>query len=105
MEHDLTRGTVAGALTRFVLPFLGASILQFLYAVVDMIIVGQFSDAAAISAVNTSSQIMQLVTGILSGITTGGTVLIGQYIGANREKDVRDTVSSMFALFLSWPCL
>ncbi len=100
MEHDLTRGTVAGALTRFVLPFLGASILQFLYAVVDMIIVGQFSDAAAISAVNTSSQIMQLVTGILSGITTGGTVLIGQYIGANREKDVRDTVSSMFALFL-----
>ena len=60
MEQDLTQGSISKVLLRFVLPFLGASILQFLYSVVDMIIVGQFADAAAISAVNTSGQIMQL---------------------------------------------
>lgn len=92
MEQDLTQGTVSRALIRFVLPFLAASILQFLYSVVDMIIVGQFADPAAISAVNTSGQIMQMITGLVSGIATGGTVLIGQAIGRKRQEDVRHTI-------------
>lgn len=100
MEQDLTIGRVSGALTRFVLPFLAASILQFLYSVVDMIIVGQFSDSAAISAVNTAGQIMLLVTGLVSGIATGGTVLIGQAVGGKKPEAVRDTIHSMTVIFL-----
>ena len=78
---NLTSGAIAPALLRFSLPFLGSSILQFLYGVVDMVVVGRFSDSAGIAAVNNSSQIMQLVTSLVCGIATGGTVLIGQYIG------------------------
>lgn len=105
MEQDLTQGTVSRALIRFVLPFLAASILQFLYSVVDMIIVGQFADPAAISAVNTSGQIMQMITGLVSGIATGGTVLIGQAIGRKRQEDVRHTIGAMLVIFLTTAAL
>ena len=98
MEQDLTQGSISKVLLRFVLPFLGASILQFLYSVVDMIIVGQFADAAAISAVNTSGQIMQLITGLISGIATGGTVLIGQHLGEKRYPSVSSVAQALLAL-------
>ncbi len=97
--YDLTTGSISKTLIRFALPFLGSSLLQFLYGVVDMIVVGQFSDAAGVTAVNNSSQIMQLVTSLICGIATGGTVLLGQYIGAKKYRDAGKTVGSMIYLF------
>lgn len=98
-QLDLTGGPITGTLLRFALPFMGSSIFQFLYSVVDMIIVGQFSDSAGIAAVNNSGQIMQLVTGLICGIATGGTVLIGQYIGAKQSRQTGRTVGNMILLF------
>lgn len=98
--HDLTSGSISKTLIRFALPFLGSSLLQFLYGVVDMIVVGQFSDAAGVTAVNNSSQIMQLVTSLICGIATGGTVLLGQYIGAKKYQEAGKTVGSMIYLFV-----
>ena len=96
---DLTQGSISRSLLRFALPFLGATFLQFLYAVVDMIVVGQFSDAAGLAAVNTSSQIMTMITSIITGLTTGGTVLIGQLRGAGQREQVSRTIGNMFTLF------
>jgi putative MATE family efflux protein len=84
---------------RFSLPFLGATLLQFLYAVVDMVVVGRFSDSAGITAVNNSGQVMQLVTSLICGIATGGTVLIGQYIGAKQTRQAGRTVGNLVLLF------
>jgi putative MATE family efflux protein len=98
-ENQLTQGNVRTALIRFALPFLGASLIQFLYGAVDLIIVGRFGDAAGVSAVATGSQLMQTLTGLISGFAAGGTVLIGQYTGARREDDVKATIGTMFALF------
>lgn len=98
--YDLTNGSISKTLIRFALPFLGSSLLQFLYGVVDMIVVGQFSNAAGVTAVNNSSQVMQLVTSLICGIATGGTVLLGQYIGAKKYQDAGKTVGSMIYLFV-----
>lgn len=98
-ENQLIQGNVRTALIRFALPFLGASLLQFLYGAVDLMIVGRFGDAAGVSAVATGSQIMQTLTGLISGFAAGGTVLIGQYVGARREKDVKQSIGTMFSLF------
>lgn len=84
-SYDLTQGAIVPSDAIFP-PFLGSSLLQFLYGVVDMVVVGRFSDSAGIAAVNNSSQVMQLVTSLICGIATGGTVLIGQYIGARRQR-------------------
>lgn len=98
-ESTLTRGGVGRTLLRFALPFLGASLLQFLYGAADLMIVGRFADPAGISAVSTGSQVMQAITSLVTGLATGGTVLIGQYAGARREGDVRAVIGTMFSLF------
>ena len=64
-----------------------------------MLIVGQFSDTAGVSAVSTGSQVMQTITGVVLGLTTGGTILIGQYLGARKDKDVAKTIGSMISIF------
>ena len=99
-ELSLTEGTVKTTLLRFTLPFLAATLLQFLYGAADLMIVGQFAvtegDAAAVI---TGSQIMQMVTGLTMGLASGGTVIIGQYWGAGRREDAQKTVGTMFGFF------
>ena len=98
-QLSLTEGNVKSTLIRFALPFLAASLLQFLYGAADLMIVGRFSDPAGITAVSTGSQVMQAITSLVNGLATGGTVLIGQYVGAKRQEDVSATIGTMFTLF------
>lgn len=55
-ENALTQGKIFPALMRFAIPFLVANFLQQLYGAVDLLVVGQFCDTAAVSAVSTGSQ-------------------------------------------------
>ena len=97
-QLSLTEGNVRRAVRRFAIPFLGAS-LQFLYGAVDLTVVGQFADQAGIAAVSTGSQVMQAVTNFIIGLSTGGTVLVGQYLGARRGEDVNRAIGTLFSLF------
>ncbi len=98
-QMKLTEGKVFPVLLQFVLPFLAANLLQSLYGGVDVLIVGRFGNAESVSAVSTGSQIMMFVTNIMIGLATGGTVLIGQFIGAKREEEAADTIGTMLSLF------
>ena len=84
-ERALVEGKILPTLLAFSGPFLLASILQALYGAVDLLVVGQFADSARVSAVAIGGQVMQTITGIVLGISTGGTVVIGQYIGARKS--------------------
>lgn len=77
---NLTKGKISTTLLKFAIPVLFASLLQALYGAADLFVVGQFSDSAAVSAVAIGSQVMQTITGIILGISMGGTVLIGRRI-------------------------
>ena len=68
---DLTQGNVPGVLFQFALPYLLANMLQALYGGADLFVVGQFDDAASVAGVAIGSQVMQTVTGIILGLTTG----------------------------------
>lgn len=100
-HNSLLEGKVGPALLRFALPFLAASLLQQLYSTVDMLAVGQLSAhaAAELSAVSTGGQVTYSITSLLIGLSTGATVLIGQYTGAGRQEDIRRTIGTMFPLF------
>ena len=100
MKHQsLTEGKIFPTLLEFAFPFLLASLLQAFYGATDLFVVGQFSDASVVSAVAIGSQVMLTVTWAVMGITTGGTVLIGQYFGAKREKDIIETVGTLICFF------
>ena len=102
MEHtrSLTEGSIPRALAAFAAPFLLASFLQALYGAVDLFVVGQYSGSAAVSAVAIGSQIMQTITGIILGISTGGTVLIARCIGEENPKGAAGAVGTMTVLFV-----
>lgn len=100
MEHDLTKGPVTKTLFRFVIPFLISTIVQYMYTLADMIVIGRFADAPALAAVNTSGQLMLILTSFIVGIAAGGTVLTGQYFGAGEKGHIRQTISGIFYVFL-----
>lgn len=98
-KNLLTEGSIFKSLMRFSFPFLLASLLQAFYGAADLFVVGQYADSAAVAAVAIGSQVMQTITGVILGITTGGTILIGQYLGARREKDMAKTVGTIICVF------
>lgn len=81
-ENTFLKGRILPPLVKFALPLMLSQLLQALYGAVDLIVVGQYSTTADFSAVATGSQLMQGITGIIIGLTTGVTVLIGQAMGA-----------------------
>jgi len=98
-ELDLTQGSVPKVLLQFAVPFLIANVLQALYGGADLFVVGQYDDSASVAAVAIGSQVMQTITGIILGITTGTTVLIAIATGAKDERKVAFTIGSSVWLF------
>ncbi len=99
---DLTQGSVPRLLARFSWPFLLANLMQSLYNVVDMVVVGQFVGSVGLSAVNTAGLVTQLFISIGSGLAMGSQVMVAQYRGANDNNAIRETtgttLTSMAAL-------
>ena len=99
-ENDLSKGSVVRNLVMFALPFLISSIVQSLYNVADMLIVGNFSGTASMSGVNIGGQVTFILTNVVVGLCSGGTVLIAQYLGAQKKEDMRDTVATLMSTLL-----
>lgn len=97
-ENDLAKGSVLKKLILFSLPFLASNIIQSLYNVADMLIVGKFSGTESMSGVNIGGQITFIVTNIVIGICAGGTVIIAQSIGAKDKKSTEETTSTLITL-------
>ncbi|MBQ7174829.1 MAG: MATE family efflux transporter [Lachnospiraceae bacterium] len=100
-----TEGKILSPLVRFVFPIIFSMFLQSLYGAVDLLVVGQFSDAADVSAVSIGSQLMQSITFVITDMALGTTVLLGQMIGQNRLRDGGKVIGTSIALFLSMGAL
>lgn len=98
-ELNLTQGSVLKVLLQFAVPFLIANVFQALYGGADLFVVGQYDDSASVAAVAIGSQVMQTITGIILGITTGTTVLIAIATGAKDDRKVAFTIGSSVWLF------
>ena len=61
-ERDLTRGSVWRQVLAYAMPLVASSLLQALYSMVDTVIAGHFAGSAAISAINNSGQILNILT-------------------------------------------
>lgn len=100
IQKDFTHGSIGKHLIQFCLPFLLSNFIQACYSVADMLIVGNFCSTNVLSGVTNGAQITNLVINMVSGLTVGGTVLVGQYFGARQEKDVSETIGTTFSLMV-----
>ena len=103
-ELDLTKGSVLKTLLQFAVPFLIANLLQALYGGADLFVVGGFDDAASVAAVAIGSQVMQTITGIILGLTTGTTVVVAMATGAKNYRDVATICFGRFVLDVDYGC-
>ena len=100
MEKNLTQGSIFKNIVVFSLPFLLSYFLQTLYGMADLFIAGQFNGANVISAVSIGSQVMHMFTVMIVGLVMGGTVLIGQAVGARDSKKVSNVIGNTITLFI-----
>ena len=96
---DFTKGPIVGPLIRFALPILAALFLQALYGAVDLWVVGKYASTSDVSGVAIGSQIMMTVTGLISSLAMGTTILLGQKLGMGEENDCGKVIGSSIAFF------
>lgn len=96
---DFTKGSILNKLIKFILPILGALVLQTMYGAVDILIVGWFGTDVSISAVSTGSSLINMVVFILTGFAMGVTVLMGRYIGEGKQHRLSSVIGGAIALF------
>lgn len=102
LSDDFTQGSIAGKLIQFMLPVLGALILQAMYGAVDLLVVGQFGTDTGISAVATGSNIINLVTFVITGLTMGVTVLISRYLGEGKNERISKVIGGAVVFFIAF---
>ncbi len=86
--NDFTTGNVTGRLIKFASPLFLGNMLQVVYNMVDMMIVGNVIGKAGLSAVSIGGDLNNLLTFIAMGFTNAGTIIISQYIGAGQRRNV-----------------
>lgn len=100
MEKNLTEGSVFKNIVFFSLPFLLSNFLQTLYGMADLFIAGQYNGSEVISAVSIGSQVMHMLTVIIIGLAMGGTVLLGQAVGAKNPKRAAKVIGNTTIIFV-----
>lgn len=95
-----TEGSLFKGIILFSLPLMASQILQVLFNISDVIIVGKgvADSTVPVGAVGSTSTLLTLFTGFLIGIGAGINVKVAQYLGAKREKDVKETVDTSLVL-------
>lgn len=98
-RSDFTQGSILGKLVPFMLPILGALILQAAYGAVDLLVVGRFGTTSGLSAVSTGSQVLNLVTFVITQSAMGITVLIARYIGEKKQQQIGALIGGSIVVF------
>lgn len=97
--NSLVRGKILPSLLGFALPVLLALFLQAMYGAADLIIVGRFAGISEQSGVASGSQLLNLLTMVLTGLTMGVTVFVGNAIGAGKRQQAGQGVGTGVAIF------
>ena len=98
-KADFTQGNILKKLVAFMMPVLGALILQAAYGAVDLLVVGRFGSTSGLSAVSTGSQVLNLVTFVVIQFAMGITVLIARYLGEKRPEQIGSVIGGAAIVF------
>ena len=97
--NNFVSGPILPTLLQFAFPLMLSLLLQAFYGGVDLAVVGQFAPTESISAVATGSQVMQVVTSLISGLSMSITVLLGKAMGAQDYQNAGQVICGQIKLF------
>lgn len=104
IEKKLTSGNLWKQILLFGIPLMASNLLQVLFNMSDIAVVGRFSESGskAIGAVGSTTILVNLYTGILIGIGSGVNVIVAKFFGAWDKKNLKESVhtSAIISLFI-----
>ena len=98
--RDITRGPLAKQILLFSLPLIVSNVLQVLFNMADIAVVGRFAGSKPLGSVGSTTILVALFTGFLIGMGNGVNVLVARHYGAGNQKDVMETVHTALILCL-----
>ena len=87
-EKDLTKGPLWKQIILFSLPLMFSNILQALFNMSDIAVVGKFAGNTALGAVGSTTILVSLFTGFLIGLGNGVNVVVARFIGEKNHKKI-----------------
>ena len=97
-ELDMASGSVLIKMLKFTLPLICSSILQILFNVTDIIVIGRFAGASSLAAVGSNTALINLITNLFIGLSIGTNVVVARYSGAKDSKNISKTVHTSIML-------
>ncbi len=98
---NMTEGVIWKQLLLFFFPIVLGTFFQQLYNTVDAMIVGKAVGKEALAAVGgATGNLISLLVGFFVGVSSGATVIISQYHGAGKDRDVSRATHTACALAL-----
>ncbi len=93
--QDLTSGSIAKTLFRFSVPFVLSNLLQTIYSLVDMVVIGQWVGTNGLAAVSIGGELLSLTTFICMGFASAGQIIISQYVGSGDYRGLSKVVGNL----------
>lgn len=97
---DLTSGRLSGKILRFSLPLMFSNVLQVLFNMSDIAVVGLFAGPKALGSVGCTANLVALFTGLLIGMGNGVNAVVARRLGSDDEKGAQESVRAAFLVCL-----
>ena len=105
IEKDLTTGNLFSQMVFFSLPIILTSVLQIVFNTADVMVLGVLVSDRAVAAVGSTSSLINLLTMLAIGLSTGTNVLLSKCVGSHDEERINKTVGVSIVLALVLGCL
>ena len=99
-RQDLTTGSIWGKMLFFSIPLMLTNLLQVLFNMADIAVIGQFAGALSLGAVGSTTTLVTLFTGVLIGMAGGINVLVARYFGARDKTSTVHTIHTALLVSL-----
>ena len=99
-EMDMCSGALFPKIVAFAVPLILSGILQLLFNAADIIVVGHFAGRESLAAVGSTTALINLMINVFVGLSIGANVLVAQYSGAKKLKDLEETVHTAMMIAL-----
>ena len=87
-EMDFCNGSLWKKIWLFSAPLMFSNILQVVFNMADVAVVGKFAGSIALGAVGSTSILITLFIGVLIGLGSGINTLTARYIGSKDTKSI-----------------
>ena len=93
-DVDMLSGSITKGLISLAIPIMIMNVVQILFSIVDMTVLGKFANDTAVGAVGACGTLITLCTGLLIGVATGANVVVAKCIGKGDKNRVEQAVGT-----------